>query len=249
MVLLLLGSGLHLSAHWESTYVSNGFKRQNNLDPGGNHAQASAAMASSAAASPTDGAIAAALTTMSSAKAPRAPLSVSTSSEQLSQPRSQGVKRKRGARDVGAYKILGPVGEGAYGVVWKASDKETNESVALKMIKTGEAGGPDAEYGFPMTSVREIRILKSLRHPNIVNLIEVVTDMEGKMEGGKQGGVYMVFEYLEADLEGLLRTPDVRLLPQHIKSFTHQLLQGLQYMHKQKVNSEQQLCCCCFRAA
>jgi serine/threonine protein kinase len=115
----------------------------------------------------------------------------------------------------------------------------TNTSVALKMIKTGEAGGPDAEYGFPMTSVREIRILKSLRHPNIVNLIEVVTDMEGKMEGGKQGGVYMVFEYLEADLEGLLRTPDVRLLPQHIKSFTHQLLQGLQYMHKQKVNS----CC------
>ncbi|KAG5176144.1 kinase-like domain-containing protein [Tribonema minus] len=148
----------------------------------------------------------------------------------------RGVKRRRCARDVSEYALLGPVGEGAYGVVWKANDPLTGDMVALKMIKTGaESGAPDAELGFPITSVREIRILKLLRHDNIINLKDVVTDMEGKMKGGKAGDVYMVFEYMDADLEGIMKTPDVQLNRNYIKSFMHQLLCGLDFMHRHKV--------------
>ncbi|CAM9442547.1 unnamed protein product [Chrysoparadoxa australica] len=144
-------------------------------------------------------------------------------------------KKQRSARDVSEYTLLGPIGEGAYGKVWKAQAPDKRSVVALKMIKTGGTGEEEDDQGFPITSVREIRILNRLRHPNIVNLKEVVTDLEGKVEGGKAGGAYMVFEYLEADLEGILRTPEVRLSPLHIKSYVKQMLSGMEYMHKQKI--------------
>mmetsp|Transcript_14066 Transcript_14066/g.20790 ORF Transcript_14066/g.20790 Transcript_14066/m.20790 type:complete len:459 (-) Transcript_14066:265-1641(-) len=145
-------------------------------------------------------------------------------------------KRRRCARDVNEYSLIGPVGEGAYGVVWKARDPESGRPVALKMIKTGaDSGIQQDEMGFPITSIREIRILKLLRHDNIVNLLDVATDVHGSMKGGKPGDVYMVFDYLDADLEGIMKTPELRLTSIHVKSFMHQLLLGLEYMHRHKV--------------
>ncbi len=57
------------------------------------------------------------------------------------------VVKKRGARDISEYKIIGPIGEGTYGLVWKAvPPSKPNEIVALKMIKTTElnSGGGSA---------------------------------------------------------------------------------------------------------
>lgn len=79
--------------------------------------------------------------------------------------------RAWGERCIDAFKINCQIGEGAYGKVYKATDTATLEVVALKMVRT------DSEReGFPITAVREIKILKQLCHENIVNLKEVITD-------------------------------------------------------------------------
>lgn len=56
--------------------------------------------------------------------------------------------------------------EGAYGIVYKAKDTETGDIVALKKIKLSTE-----EEGLPCTSLREISVLKELRHPNIVEYV------------------------------------------------------------------------------
>jgi cyclin-dependent kinase len=61
------------------------------------------------------------------------------------------------------YQKLEKIGEGTYGVVYKAKDRITGMIVALKRIRL-EA----EDEGIPSTAIREISLLKELRHPNIV---------------------------------------------------------------------------------
>lgn len=61
------------------------------------------------------------------------------------------------------FQKLNKLGEGTYGVVFKARDRRTGEIVALKKIRM-----VSDEEGIPSTTVREIAVLKELRHPNIV---------------------------------------------------------------------------------
>ena len=84
-------------------------------------------------------------------------------------------------------KIEKPVGEGTYGVVYKAKDKTTGEHVALKKIRLeGE------DEGVPSTALREISLLKELSHPNIVQLKDVEH---------ADGRLYLVFEWVDKDLK------------------------------------------------
>ncbi|XP_035427529.1 cyclin-dependent kinase 2 isoform X4 [Cygnus atratus] len=79
------------------------------------------------------------------------------------------------------------IGEGTYGVVYKARNKVTGEVVALKKIRL------DTETeGVPSTAIREISLLKELKHPNIVKLLDVI-HTENKL--------YLVFEFLHQDLK------------------------------------------------
>lgn len=73
-------------------------------------------------------------------------------------------------RDVDVFEKKHQVGEGTYGSVFVAQDKKSNEVVALKRINTEQE-----ENGFPITALREVKILKALRHANIVTLKEIVT--------------------------------------------------------------------------
>jgi serine/threonine protein kinase len=73
-------------------------------------------------------------------------------------------------RFIGDFDKQHTLGEGTYGTVYCARDKVTNEIVAIKKIKIH-----DKREGFPITSLREIKLLKKLKnHPNIVTLKEVV---------------------------------------------------------------------------
>ena len=78
-------------------------------------------------------------------------------------------------------------GEGTYGVVYKALDKKTDLYVAMKKIRL-----ETDDEGIPSTTLREISTLRQLRHPNIVELCDVIHS-EGKM--------YLVFEFVDQDLK------------------------------------------------
>jgi serine/threonine protein kinase len=67
------------------------------------------------------------------------------------------------ASQIDRYQKLDKLGEGTYGVVYKAIDKITGETVALKKIRLEKE-----DDGVPSTAIREISLLKSLKHPNVV---------------------------------------------------------------------------------
>ena len=76
-------------------------------------------------------------------------------------------------RCVNSFQMISLIGEGTFGKVYKAKDLATGDIIALKkvLIRT------DSEReGFPITAVREIKILKQLRHENIVTLKEIISD-------------------------------------------------------------------------
>lgn len=67
------------------------------------------------------------------------------------------------------YERIDKLGEGTYGIVYKARDKTTNQIVALKSIWL-----ENEDEGMPSTAMREIAILKELDHVNIVKLLDVI---------------------------------------------------------------------------
>lgn len=84
-------------------------------------------------------------------------------------------------------------------------------------------------------------MLKTLHHENIVNLKEIVTGKGSTGGDGTEdpkkpkGSIYMVFEYMDHDLTGLMDTPTIKFNEAQIKCYTQQLLSGLQYCHQHEV--------------
>lgn len=74
-------------------------------------------------------------------------------------------------RDDAVFHRMRQVGQGTYGSVFVAQDMVSKEIVAMKRINTQQ----DAKYGFPITALREVKILKAFNHANIVTLREMVT--------------------------------------------------------------------------
>ncbi|KAK0085648.1 hypothetical protein PV325_004720 [Microctonus aethiopoides] len=114
------------------------------------------------------------------------------------------------------------IGEGTYGVVYKARDKITGKLVALKRIRLATE-----TEGVPSTAIREISLLKDLTHPNIVQLFDVVI-------GDKN--LYLVFEYLQKDLKKYLDSVKSSVINQDhwselVKSYLHQLLKAIAFCH------------------
>ncbi|XP_058037088.1 cyclin-dependent kinase 12 isoform X4 [Ahaetulla prasina] len=133
-----------------------------------------------------------------------------------------------GKRCVDKFDIIGIIGEGTYGQVYKAKDKDTGELVALKKVRLD-----NEKEGFPITAIREIKILRQLIHQSVVNMKEIVTDKQDALDFKKdKGAFYLVFEYMDHDLMGLLESGLVHFSEDHIKSFMKQLMEGLDYCHK-----------------
>jgi cyclin-dependent kinase len=119
------------------------------------------------------------------------------------------------------YQKMEKIGEGTYGVVYKAKDRVTGEIVALKKIRL-EA----EDEGIPSTAIREISLLKELQHPNIVRLFDVV-HTERKLT--------LVFEFLDQDLKKYLDICDAGLELPILKSFLYQLLAGIAHCHSRRI--------------
>lgn len=121
------------------------------------------------------------------------------------------------------WKPLERMGEGTYGVVYKAQSAD-GQMVALKKIRI-----TDVEEGISTTTVREIALLQTLNHRNVVKLLDVVW---------QDHKVYIVFELVDQDLKVLLdhRIKDhLRMTPDEVWGITGQLLQGLAYCHSRGV--------------
>lgn len=112
-------------------------------------------------------------------------------------------------------------GEGTYGVVYKARDRQTGCIVAMKKVKL-----ENEDEGIPSTTLREISTLRQLRHVNIVELNDVIHS---------EGRLYLVFEFVDMDLKKYMDTIQGALDPELIKSFTHQMLSGLNYCHSRAI--------------
>lgn len=145
-------------------------------------------------------------------------------------------------RTLDCFQKLKQIGEGTYGQVYMAKEVVTGEVVALKRIRT-----ENEKEGFPISAIREIKVLTKLHHENIVKLKEVVTsqgpDGNNELAATKEssdnnkynGGVYLVLEYMDHDLTGLLDRPGLRFTVPQIKCYMKQLLSGLHYCHANEV--------------
>lgn len=131
------------------------------------------------------------------------------------------------AKEVQAkYEPVAEIGVGAYGVVYKARDLQSGKFVALKNVRV-----QTNENGLPLSTVREVALLKRLEHfdhPNIVRLMDVCatarTDRETK--------VTLVFEHVDQDLKTYLDKAPAPGLPQDtIKDLMRQFLSGLDFLH------------------
>ncbi|XP_072869860.1 cyclin-dependent kinase 16 isoform X3 [Chlorocebus sabaeus] len=118
------------------------------------------------------------------------------------------------------YIKLDKLGEGTYATVYKGKSKLTDNLVALKEIRL------EHEEGAPCTAIREVSLLKDLKHANIVTLHDIIHT---------EKSLTLVFEYLDKDLKQYLDDCGNIINMHNVKLFLFQLLRGLAYCHRQKV--------------
>ncbi|EQB61537.1 cell division protein kinase [Vairimorpha apis BRL 01] len=107
------------------------------------------------------------------------------------------------------------IGSGTYGDVFEALDIDTNTKVALKKIKLNET------EGMPGTALREISILKKLKHKNIICLYRVIHT---------ESLLTLVFELMDFDLKQYLNVSNINTI-----SLVNQLVSGVRFLHFNKI--------------
>lgn len=131
--------------------------------------------------------------------------------------------------DFAKYERITKIGQGTFGEVFKAKDRKTGRLVALKKVIM-----ENEKEGFPITALREIKILQQLKHESIVDLIEICRSKPTQYNRYK-GSIYLVFELCDHDLAGLLSNATVKFTLGEIKKIMQQLLEGLFYIHRNKI--------------
>ncbi|CAD6502078.1 BgTH12-02320 [Blumeria graminis f. sp. triticale] len=133
----------------------------------------------------------------------------------------------RGCSKIADYEQQGKLGEGTFGEVHRARSKKTGAIVALKKILMHHE-----KDGFPITALREIKLLKLLSHPNVLRLEEMAVEHHLRTGDKKKRAImYMVTPYMDHDLAGLLENPNIIFTEPQIKCYLLQLLEGLRYLH------------------
>jgi mitogen-activated protein kinase 15 len=135
------------------------------------------------------------------------------------------------------YELYKRLGKGAYGIVWKATDKRSQDTVALKKIFDAFRNQTDAQRTF-----REIMFLQEFgRHPNIIKLFNIL-----RAENDRQVAIdcvliqpdfrdiYLVFEFMEADLHNVIKKMTI-LKDIHKQYIMCQLFRAIRYLHSGNV--------------
>ncbi|XP_034942539.1 cyclin-dependent kinase-like 1 isoform X3 [Chelonus insularis] len=116
------------------------------------------------------------------------------------------------------YERLGRLGEGSYGVVFQCRDRQTGRLVAVKKFQQTED-----DPLIRKIALREIRLLKNLKHPNLVNLLEVFR---------RKRKLHLVFEYCEHTLLNEMEKYPHGCPENMTRKLTWQILQGVAYCHR-----------------
>lgn len=115
------------------------------------------------------------------------------------------------------------IGQGTYSSVYRARDLRSGKMMALKKVRFDNFQPESVRF-----MAREITILRRLDHPNIMKL-------EGIITSRLSCSIYLVFEYMEHDLAGLLSSPDVGFSESQIKCYMRQLLKGIEHCHSRGI--------------
>jgi len=115
------------------------------------------------------------------------------------------------------------IGKGAYGVVAAATDTVTGTRVAVKKVAGAFDSPADARR-----ALREVRLLRGLRHPNVIAVRDVLAPPPGTLDSFD--AVYIVYELMDADLHAIIASAQP-LGPDHWSFFAHQVLAGLGACH------------------
>ncbi|XP_073033469.1 cyclin-dependent kinase F-4-like isoform X1 [Primulina eburnea] len=115
------------------------------------------------------------------------------------------------------YKIIKEVGDGTFGSVWRALNKQSGEVVAIKRMKKKYYSWEEC------INLREVKSLRKMNHPNIVKLKEVIRENDV---------LYFVFEYMECNLYQLMKDRRNYLSEAEVRNWCFQVFQGLAYIHQ-----------------
>uniref|UniRef100_A0A8C9YY63 mitogen-activated protein kinase n=1 Tax=Sander lucioperca TaxID=283035 RepID=A0A8C9YY63_SANLU len=119
------------------------------------------------------------------------------------------------------YQNLTPVGSGAYGSVCSAYDVILRQKVAVKKLSR-----PFQSLIHSRRSYRELRLLKHMKHENVIGLLDVFTPA-ATLEDFNE--LYLVTNLMGADLNNIVKFQ--RLSDEHVQFLIYQLLRGLKYIH------------------
>ncbi|KAM6401176.1 cyclin-dependent kinase-like 2 isoform 1-T1 [Pluvialis apricaria] len=119
------------------------------------------------------------------------------------------------------YQVLGLVGEGSYGVVTKCRNKESGQIVAVKKFLESEDDAVVRKI-----AVREIKLLKQLRHENLVNLLEVCK---------KKKRWYLVFEFVDHTVLDDLEAFPNGLDYSRVRKYLFQIMRGIAFCHSHNI--------------
>lgn len=115
------------------------------------------------------------------------------------------------------YKVVRQLGDGTYGSVYRAANRQTGETVAIKKMKRKFYSWDEC------MQLREVRSLRRLSHPNVVKLKEVVRESDE---------LYFVFEYLERNVYQCIKERDRSFSEKRVRSWLWQVTQALAYLHR-----------------
>lgn len=115
------------------------------------------------------------------------------------------------------YDVGCELGKGTYGVVRKAFDTRQQQDVAIKCVCLGEEG-------IPSTALREISLLRSLNHSNIIRLYDIQVHQP-------TGELFLFYECMEMDLYEYMKLHRKALPEDLSKSYLKQMLLGIDYIH------------------